>query len=68
MLLLFDMCYLIGVFEFVKMKCSVILINVLCGFVVDEVVLVDVLCVGMICVVGFDVFEKELLLVDLLLL
>lgn len=67
-LLMFEMQYLIGLVELVKMKCSVILINVLCGLVVDELVFIYVLCNGMICGVGLDVFECELLVVDLLLL
>lgn len=52
--------YMIGVVEFVKMKLMVMLINIVCGGIVDDVVLVVVLCDGMIVVVGFDVYEGEL--------
>lgn len=59
---------LIGVVQFVWMCLQVIFINIFCGWVVDEVVLIEVLVQWWICVVGFDVFECELLFFDLLLL
>lgn len=63
-----DIECLIGVCEFVFMKCSVIFINVLCGCIVDEVVLIVVLQDKIIYGVGLDVFEVELLFVELFLL
>lgn len=63
-----EIYYLFGQVQFVKMKFFVIFINVGCGLVVDEQVLIVVLQNGEIYVVGFDVFEYELLVKDLLLL
>lgn len=51
--------YLIGEREFFFMKLLVILINIVCGLIVDEKVLVKVLKEKKIYAVGFDVYERE---------
>lgn len=51
--------YIIDVVVLVKMKLGVILVNIVCGGIVDELVLVDVLVNGCLVVVGLDVFDGE---------
>lgn len=63
-----EMCYMFSDVEFIVMKSFVVLINVGCGLIVDEVVFCRVFYNGELVVVGFDVFEKELLDLDNLLL
>lgn len=58
---------LIGEVELQVMKCLVLLINIVCGGIVDEVVLIWVLKVGWIGGVGFDVLIVELFFDDYLL-
>lgn len=45
---------------FVGMKKGVVIVNVVCGGVVDELVLLEVVNSGQVVFVGLDVFENEL--------
>lgn len=60
-LLIEDICGMFGVVELVLMKFGVFLVNIVCGGLVDEQVLVDVLCGGYLGGVVIDVFSVELL-------
>lgn len=55
----FSLKYLLNEIILKMMKLSVFLINVVCGFVVEEVVLIKVLEIGVIVGVVLDVFEFE---------
>lgn len=54
--------FLVGLEEMVKVKDGVILINVVCGGMVDEEVFVVGLVSGKVGGVGLDVFENEFIL------
>lgn len=56
--------YLINVIILVKMKGIVFIINFGCGVLVDIDVLIEVLKIGVIYLVVFDVFEEELLFIS----
>lgn len=49
------------------MKDGIILVNMVCGGLIDELVLIVVLVLGKLCVVGLDSFEKEFFIVLYLL-
>lgn len=61
------MWYLIDCIVFDVFGFGGFFVNVLCGSVVDIVVLVDVLCEWCIVGVGFDVYEGELELLCVLM-
>lgn len=56
-LYMFLIFYLLNVWWLKLLKFLVVVVNILCGEVIDENVLIWMLCVGEIVGVGFDVFE-----------
>lgn len=62
-----DMLYLINVEMFKVMKFIVYFVNILCGEVVDEMVLIVVFQVKDIVGVGLDVYEFEFFVFDVLI-
>lgn len=66
LLKILEMVGLIDKEVLVKIKLGVIIVNVVCGGLVDEVVLVDVIIGGYVWVVGLDVFVIELCIDSLL--
>lgn len=65
-LLIDGICNILLVENFVKIKKGVCIINCVCGGLVDEVVLVDLLKLGYVVGVVFDVFSEEFVKENLL--